>query len=157
VKGDPKVIELLNEVLTAELTAINQYFVHAKMCGNWGYEVLRKDKWDESIQDMKDADALIDRILLLDGVPNMQRYNPVMVGEDVAEMHRLDLQLELAAVERLNRAIAVCRDAGDNGTRTVLEEILGGEEEAVDHLEAQLELIDQVGLQNYLATQIHEE
>jgi len=157
MNGDPQVLQLLNEILTAELTAINQYFVHAKMCGNWGYERLRKDKWDASIDDMKDADVLIDRILLLNGVPNMQRYNPVTVGEDVAEMHRLDLAMEQGAVERLNRGIAACRDAGDNGTRVLLESILAGEEAAVDHLEAQLELIEQVGLQNYLATQILDE
>jgi bacterioferritin len=152
--ADSRVIDLLNEVLTAELTAVNQYFIHGKMCGNWGYERLAKDKRHESIEEMKDADRVIERILYLDGVPNMQRYNPVRVGENVSEMHRLDLDLERAAIGRLNAGIAVCREAGDNGTRAMLEEILEGEERSADHLQAQLTLIEQVGLQGYLAEQI---
>jgi len=148
------VVDLLNEVLTAELTAINQYFVHGKMCRNWGYERLAEDKRRESIEEMKDADRVIERILYLDGVPNMQRLFPVRVGESVPEMHQLDLQLEQEAVGRLNRGIAACRDAGDNGTRLLLEEILKGEEKAVDHLQAQLTLIAQVGAQQYLAEQM---
>ncbi len=154
MQGNAKIIELLNEVLTAELTAINQYFIHAKMCANWGFTKLFAEMHAESIDEMKDADKLIDRILFLEGVPNMQRMNPVMVGETVLEMHQLDLQLEQDAVHRLNRAIAACRDAGDNGTRVLLEGILAGEESAVDHLEAELDVIEQVGLQNYLATKI---
>ena len=126
-KGDPKVIEVLNEILTAELTAVNQYFVHAKMCKNWGLERLAKAKWDESIDEMKDADRLIDRILYLDGVPNMQRLNPVRVGEDPVEQHKLDLEMELAAVERYNNAIALAREAG----KTWLDAV-GEVREAVD-------------------------
>jgi bacterioferritin len=156
VRGDPKILEALNDVLTAELTAINQYFVHAKMCGNWGYQKLEKAKREESIDEMKDADRIIDRILFLDGTPNMQRLNPVRVGEDPIEQHRVDLALELEAVERLNKAIALCREQGDNGTREMLEEILSGEETAVDWLEAQLHIVDEIGKEAYLAEQIHE-
>lgn len=156
MKGDAQIIEALNECLTAELTAINQYFIHAKMAQNWGYERLYAEKRKESIEEMHDADKVIDRILYLDGVPNMQRLFPVAVGEDVKEMQELDLALEVAACARLNKAITLARDAGDNGTRVLLEDILKGEEHAVDHLEAQLELIDQVGLQNYLAELIRE-
>jgi bacterioferritin len=151
MKGDPQIIDALNEILTAELTAINQYFIHAKMCKNWGYNKLHEQKRHESIDEMKDADAIIDRILYLDGVPNMQRYNPVRVGEDVVEQHTLDLALETAAIERLNKAIAVCRDRGDNGTRELLERILKGEEHAADELEAQLRVIKEIGKENYLA------
>ena len=107
MKGDPAVIEALNDLLTAELTAINQYFVHAKMCANWGYKRLASKKRQESIEEMKDADAVIERILFLDGVPNMQRLYPVRVGEDPIEQHRLDLAVEVEAQERLNKAIAL--------------------------------------------------
>lgn len=156
MRGDPKIIEALNEVLTAELTAINQYFVHAKMCENWGYARLAKKKRDESLDEMRDAEVLIERVLFLEGVPNMQRLNPVRVGEDVVEQHRLDLEMERGAVERLNRAIALCREKGDNGTRALLEKILTGEEDAVDWLEAQLHQIEEMGKEPYLAEQIHE-
>jgi bacterioferritin len=156
VQGDPEIIELLNEALTAELTAINQYFIHAKMCENWGYERLAKKNYDESIDEMKDAEKVIERILFLDGVPNLQRLGSVLVGETVPEQHRLDLDLERAAVERYNRAIAVARDKGDNGTAELLEDLLVGEEDHADWLEAQLTLIDQVGLENYLAQQIRD-
>ena len=154
MKGDPKIIEALNDVLTAELTAINQYFIHAKMCANWGYKRTAKEKHDESIDEMKDADKIIDRILYLDGIPNMQRLNPVRVGESIPEMHKLDLEIEVAAVERLNKGIALAREHGDNGTRAMLEEILAGEEHAVDHLEAQLHLIEELGEAAYLAEMI---
>ena len=156
MRGDPQLIEALNEILTAELTAINQYFVHAKMCENWGYKRLHKKKWDESIDEMKDADKLIDRILFLDGTPNMQRLNPVRVGEDPVEQHRLDLAMELEAVARYNRAIALARDKGDNGTRELLEDNLVGEEESVEWLEAQLHIIEEIGKERYLAEMIHE-
>jgi bacterioferritin len=156
VRGDPQLIELLNEVLTAELTAINQYFVHAKMCENWGYQRLYKKKWDESIGEMKDADRLIERILFLDGTPNMQRLAPVRVGEDPVEQHRLDLAMELEAVARYNRAIALARDKADNGTRDLLEDLLRGEEEAVEWLEAQLHIVGEIGKEPYLAEQIKE-
>ena len=155
MKGDAKVIEALNDVLTAELTAINQYFVHAKMCDNWGYQRLASKKREESIEEMKHADNVIERILFLDGVPNMQRLNPVRVGEEPVEQHQVDLELELEAVQRINEAIALCRDKGDNGSRELLEEILEDEEESVDWLEAQLHLVEEVGRERYLAEQIN--
>jgi len=155
VRGDPQIVEALNAVLTAELTAINQYFVHAKMCRNWGYQKLAKKKHEESIGEMKDADALIERILFLEGVPNMQRLNPVRVGEDPIEQHRLDLDLEKEAVARLNEAIRLCHEKKDAGTRELLEHVLEGEEEGVDWLEAQLHLVEEVGKERYLAEQIH--
>ena len=156
MKGDDGIVEALNDVLTAELTAINQYFIHAKMCENWGYEKLRKKKWDESIGEMKHADAVIERILYLDGTPNMQRLYSVRVGENPIEQHELDLALEKEAVKRLNDAIKLCRERGDNGTRELLEGILTSEEEGIDWLEAQLHLVEEVGRKGYLAEMIHE-
>ncbi len=156
MRGDPKVIEALNDVLTAELTAINQYFVHAKMCENWGYQRLKERKREESIGEMKDAEELIERILYLDGVPNLQRLNPVGVGEDPVEQHKLDLALETAAIERLNKAIALSVEKGDNGSRALLEGILEGEEESADWLEGQLHIVDEIGKEQYLAEQIHD-
>jgi bacterioferritin len=155
VRGDPEVIEALNAVLTAELTAINQYFVHHKMCENWGYERLSAKKREESLEEMGDANAVIGRILYLDGVPNVQRMNPVRVGEDPVEQHRLDLGLETEAIGRLNEAIALCREKGDNGSRELLEGILKGEEQSADWLEAQLHIVDEIGKERYLAEQIH--
>ena len=155
MRGDPEVIELLNEVLTAELTAINQYFIHAKMCENWGLQRLAKHNYDESIDEMKDAEKVIERILHLDGVPNLQRLGSVLVGETVREQHRLDLDLEKAAIDRYNRGVAFAREKGDNGTAELLEDLLVGEEEHADWLEAQLHLIEIVGEQNYLAQHIH--
>ena len=154
MKGDPQVIDALSDVLAAELTAINQYFVHAKMCANWGYKKLAHKKREESIEEMKDADAIMERILYFDSVPNMMRMNPVKVGENPVEQHELDLALEVAAVERLNKAIALCVAKGDNGTRELLENILKGEEHSIDWLEAQLHLIKEVGKERYLAEQI---
>jgi bacterioferritin len=156
MQGDAKIIEALNDVLTAELTAINQYFIHHKMCENWGYARLSQKKRAESIGEMKDADRLIERILYFDGVPNMQRLYPVRVGEDPIEQHRLDLAVETEAIKRLNDAIALCREKGDNGTRHLLEEILQGEEEGADWLESQLHLVAEVGKEQYLAEQIHD-
>ena len=156
MKGDAKVIEVLNAVLTAELTAVNQYFIHHKMCDNWGYARLSHKKREESIDEMKDADAVIGRILYLDGVPNMQRLSPVQVGEDPIEQHRLDLALETDAIKRLNDGIALCREKGDNGTRELLEDILKGEESSADWLESQLHIVEQIGAERYLAEQIHE-
>ena len=153
--GDDEIIELLNEVLTAELTAINQYFIHAKMCRNWGYDRLAEHIRDESIDEMKHAEVLIDRILYFDGVPNMQRLSPLHIGETVAEQFEADLQVEYAAVERLNHGIAVCVAKGDNGTRELLAEILVSEEEHIDWLETQQETIRQIGIENYLAQQLH--
>ena len=156
MKGDPEVVEILNEILTAELTAINQYYVHYKMCENWGYAKLAKVKRDESMDEMRHADRVIDRILYLDGVPNMQRLFPVKVGTDPLEQHRLDLEVEVDAAERMNRAIALAREKGDNGTRELLEDMLKSEEHAIDWLEAQLGIVEQIGVERYLAQQIHE-
>jgi bacterioferritin len=156
VRGDPQVLEALNDVLTAELTAINQYFIHHKMCENWGYQRLSKKKYEESIDEMKDADHIIERLLYLEGVPNMQKLNPVRVGEDPVEQHKLDLELEKENIRRLNAAIALCREKADNGSRHLLEEILKGEEESADWLEGQLHIVDEVGKENYLAEQIHD-
>ena len=145
MKGDAGVIELLNAVLTNELTAINQYFIHHKMCENWGYQRLSVKKREESIEEMKHADEVIERILYFDGTPNMQRMNPVRVGEDPVEQHRADLAVETEAIARLNKAIALCREKSDNGTRELLERILKGEEEGADWLEAQLHIVDEIG------------
>ena len=156
MKGQAKLIEALNEILTGELTAINQYFIHAKMCDNWGYERLAHKNREESISEMKHADELIERILFLEGVPNMQRLDKVRVGETVPEQLTLDLKFEAVAVPRFNKAIALAVELGDNTTRELLERMLESEEDHVDWLESQLELIKQVGEQNYLAQQIRE-
>ncbi|HVN83494.1 MAG TPA: bacterioferritin [Candidatus Binatia bacterium] len=156
MKGNPKLIEMLNEILTGELTGINQYFVHAKMCANWGYKRLAERVRKESVDEMKHADELIERILYLEGVPNVQRLSKVRVGETVPEQFKLDHALEVEAVARLNKAIELAVDVHDNGTRELLEDILESEESHVDWLEAQFDLIKQVGVQNYLAQQIHE-
>jgi len=155
MQGSQAVLELLNDVLTAELTAVNQYFLHAKMCENWGYHRLAHHDREESIGEMKDADHLIERILYLEGVPNLQRLGTVGVGETVPEQLRLDLELERAAIDRLNRGIALCVAEGDNGSRDLLEEILEGEEEHADWLETQLALLDELGEAHYLAQQMH--
>jgi bacterioferritin len=157
MKGDAQIIDALNECLTAELTAINQYYIHGKMCENWGYKKLYAWKRKESIEEMKDADKIIERILYLEGVPNMQRLNPVRVGENVVEQHTLDLALETAAVERLNKAIKLCLDKNDAGTRELLEHILAGEEHSAEELEAHLHIIKEIGKENYLAQYIHED
>jgi len=156
MRGDPQLIEALNAVLTAELTAINQYFIHYRMCDNWGYLRLAKKKREESIDEMKDADQVIHRILYLEGVPNMQRMHPVRVGEDAVEQHRLDLALETEAIKRLNDAIELARAKGDNGSRELLETILEGEEHSADWLEGQLHIVEEIGKERYLAEQIHE-
>jgi bacterioferritin len=154
MRGDPEIIELLNEVLTSELTAINQYFIHAKMLSNMGYKRLAKKKREESIEEMHHADEVIERVLFLDGVPNMQRLFPVRVGEEPVEMHKLDLAVEVEARDRLNRGIALAVAKGDNGSRALLESILKSEEESIDWLETQLVLIDQLGREAYLAEQL---
>jgi bacterioferritin len=154
VKSDPAIIDLLNEVLTNELTAVNQYFLHARICENWGYDRLYEKFREESIDEMKDADELIERILYLEGLPNLQRYGKVDVGENVPEMFRLDLEVEKNAIATLNRGIELCRSKADNGSAELLEEILEGEEKHADWLETQLTAIDQVGAQNYLAEQL---
>jgi bacterioferritin len=156
MKGDQAIIDALNDVLTAELTAINQYFIHYKMCANWNYAKLAKKKKEESIEEMRHADEVIERILFLEGVPNMQRLSPVRVGEDPIEQHQVDLQLETEAVKRLNAGIELCVAKADNGTRALFEKLLLQEEESVDWHEAQLHLVQQLGKENYLAEQIHD-
>ena len=156
MQGNDDIIEFLNEVLTAELTAVNQYFVDAKMFANWGYERLGAKFREESIGEMKDADRLIERILYFDGMPNLQRLGTLRVGEHASEKLNAALQLEREAIERLNRGIALCVGHGDNGTRDLLEDILTGEEEHADWLESQLELISQLGDAHYLAQQIRD-
>lgn len=156
MKGEDKIIELLNDVLSAELTAINQYFVHAKMCKNWGINKIADIVRKESIDEMKHADQLMDRILFLEGIPNVQRLYKINVGETVKEQFESDLGLEKVAIDRLNKGIVVCRDLGDNGTRAMLEEILVSEEEHADWLETQLDLIGRVGEKPYLVENIYE-
>lgn len=155
MKGSDKVIECLNEVLTAELTAINQYFIHAKMLLNWGFERLGKQVYAESIDEMKHADQLIERILFLEGIPNVQRYNKINVGETVLEQFELDLKLEYDAIERLRNFVAICRDEKDEASRDLFEHILISEEEHTDWLEQQIGLIKQLGDSAYLAEQMH--
>jgi len=154
VQGDPAVLELLNDVLTAELTAVNQYFLDAKMFDNWGYAELAEHFRSESIGEMKDAEKLIDRILYLDGHPNVQRLGVVRTGETSNEKFALSLDLEREAIERLNGGIALCVDRGDNGSRALLEEILQGEEGHADWIETQLHLIGELGEVPYLAEMI---
>lgn len=154
MKGHPEIVELLNEVLTAELTAINQYFIHAKMCRNWGFDALAAKIRHESIDEMKHADQLIDRILYLEGLPNLQRYWKLHIGQSVAEQFAADRTLEIEAIARLNRAVAACVAHSDNGTRELLAGILVSEEEHLDWLETQIALMELVGAQNYLAQQI---
>ena len=156
MKGDPKVLTMLNTALKAELTAINQYFLHAEMCENWGYERLAEHTRKESIEEMRHAEKLMERILYLEGTPNMTDYFKINIGKDVAAQFKNDLQLEYDAVKRLNDFVEKCRDLGDNGSRDLLQHILEDEEEHVDWLEAQLGMIQEVGIQNYLAQQIHE-
>jgi bacterioferritin len=157
MKGDAKIIEVLNDVLTAELTAINQYFVHGEMCENWGFERLHHVIRKHSIGEMKHAEEVIERVLFLEGVPNVQRLGKINIGETVQEILKSDYALELEALPRLQEGIELCRKLGDNNSRHLLEEILEDEEEHVDWLEAQMSLIEQVGIQNYLAQQINEE
>ncbi len=157
MKGNPQIIQILNEVLTGELTSVNQYFLAAKICQNWGYQRLYKYLYKESIDEMKHADELIERILYLDGLPNVQKLDKVYTGETIPEQLKLDLQTEIQAVERLNKGIKLARELGDNGSAELLEHILVSEEEHIDWLEAQLELLKQVGEQNYLAQQIKED
>jgi bacterioferritin len=154
MKGNEEIVDLLNQLLTNELTAINQYFIHAKMCENWGYDRLAHKLRDESIDEMKHADQVISRILFLEGVPNLQRLHKIRVGETVKEQLESDLQLEYSAITFLNQGIAAARTASDNATEDLMTKILVSEEEHTDWIETQLELIRQVGEQNYLAQQI---
>jgi len=157
VKGDPKVIAVLSEVLKAELTAINQYFLHAEMCENWGYQKLAKHTRGESIEEMQHAEKLIEHILYLDGTPNMSDYFKINIGPNVKAQLENDLNVEYDAVKRLNKGIRTCVDAEDNGSRELLEGILTDEEEHIDWLEAQLHAISEMGIENYLAQHLHAE
>jgi len=154
VQGDPQVIELLNEVLTNELTAVNQYFLHARMQKNWGFTALGEHTYHESIDEMKHADELIERILFLDGHPNVQRLAPIRIGESVPEQFAADLGVEVRAIEVLRRGIVLCQDKGDTVSRLLLESILASEEEHVDYLETQLGLLQSLGEAHYLAAHL---
>jgi bacterioferritin len=154
---DPRIIDVLNEVLKAELTAINQYFLHAEMCENWGYDRLAKYVRKESIDEMKHAETLIERILFFEGVPNVTDYFKINIGKTVQQQLENDLRLEYEAIPRLNHCIAVCIEVGDNATREIFEHILLDEEQHVDWLEAQLGMIGEMGIANYLAQQMREE
>ncbi len=156
MKGDPRIIDALNEVLTGELTAVSQYFLHAKMCLNWGYAYLGKKIYEESIDEMKHADKLVERVLFLEGLPNLQRLGKLAIGTSVVEILKSDLALEIGTVPRLNAAIALCRNVGDNGTEELLMRILVDSESHVDWLEQQVGLVAQVGEPHYLAQQIRE-
>ena len=156
MRGHERVLELLNEVLTAELTATNQYFLDAKMYDNWGYVRLGEHFREQSIGEMKDADRLIERILYLEGHPNLQRLGTVRTGESALEKLRLALDLEREAVDRLNQGITLCAELSDNGTRELLEDVLEGEEDHADWLETQLELIDQIGEPLYLSQHVRD-
>lgn len=157
MKGNPEVLDFLQQVLQSELTAISQYFLHAEMLENWGYKGLGKYTKGEAIGEMKHAEAVLERMLFLDGQPNMQELNKLRIGQNVKQIHENDLALEYEAVARLNKAIASATAAGDNGTRELFERILKDEEGHVDFLEAQLTMIEQMGLPNYLVTQIEKE
>jgi len=156
MKGSPNIIDALNDILTAELTAVNQYFLHAKMCKNWGFKRLYEHIYKESIDEMKHADALVERILFLEGVPNVQRYWKINVGETVPEQLEIDVKMEYDAVERFRKAIRLCRDEGDETSAEMLEHMLESEEEHVDWLETQLPLLNTLGPQHYLSQQIHD-
>lgn len=155
MKGHKEIIEKLNEILTGELTAINQYFLHARICKDWGYAKIAKKVYEESIDEMKHAQWLIDRILFLEGLPNLQRLGELSIGETVHEQLKNDLKVEEVAIPRLKEAIELCVAHKDYGTRELLEKILVSEEEHVDWLESQLFVISEVGIENYLAQQIN--
>lgn len=154
MKGSKEVIDVLNEVLAAELVAISQYFLHAKMCKNWGYNAIADFIRKESIDEMRHAETLVDRILFLDGLPNLQRLDKLHIGTTVPEQLKCDLELEYAAVKRLNDGIALCREKGDHTSEALLRAILTAEEDHVDWIETQLNLIDKLGEVAYLAEQI---
>ncbi len=155
MKGSPDVIKVLNEVLRKELTGINQYFIHSKMCKNWGYEILAGMAWKESIEEMKHADRIIERILFLEGIPNLSAYDKINVGSSVQQQLNNDLGLEEGALVVLRSGIKTCLDADDNASRELLEHILVDEEEHVDWIETQIHQIKEIGVQNYLAQRIY--
>lgn len=154
MQGSPEVIELLNEALTAELTAINQYFGHAKICENWGFHRLAAKYREESIEEMQDAEKLMDRILLLDGMPNMQRMGSVRLGETVEEQLAVDKELEIAAIERYRRGVQLCLEQADVGTRELLEHLLVGEEHHLDWIETQEHIISEIGVARYIQSHL---
>ena len=154
MKGDPNVIKLLNDQLTNELTAINQYFLHSRIYRHWGFDKLGKKEYEESIGEMKHADQLIERILMLDGLPNLQALHKLMIGETVPEILNCDLQLELVSQKTVKEGIALCEQSRDYVSRDLFQHILDDTEEHIDWLETQIELIEQVGLQNYLQSQM---
>jgi bacterioferritin len=157
MKGDPNIIRLLNAQLTNELTAVNQYFLHARMYRHWGLEKLGKKEYDESIGEMKHADKLIDRILMLDGLPNLQALHKLMIGENTEEMLGCDLQLEQISQKTVKEGMAAAEAIGDYVSRDILLDILEDTEEHIDWLETQLDLIGRIGIQNYLQSQMEDE
>jgi bacterioferritin len=156
MQGDPRIIDMLNQVLRKELTGINQYFIHSRMCENWRYQRLEKVHYDESIDEMKHADAIIKRIIFLDGVPNVSDYDPIRVGRNVREQFDNDLALEMAALDVLRRGIRLCLEGSDDATRELLEHLVTDEERHVDWIEAQKHQIGEIGYENYLAQQIRD-
>jgi bacterioferritin len=154
VKGNAKVIEVLSQCLKAELTAINQYFLHSEMCENWGYERLAKQIKKESIEEMVHAEKLMERILFLDGTPNMSDYFKINIGATVEQQFRNDVEVEYDAVKRLNAGVKTCSEVGDNGSKMLLEQLLSDEEHHIDWLEAQLHAITEMGIKNYLTEQL---
>ncbi|MGV3654013.1 MAG: bacterioferritin [Noviherbaspirillum sp.] len=156
MKGDPNIVKLLNAQLTNELTAINQYFLHARMYRHWGLEKLGKKEYEESIEEMKHADMLINRVLMLDGLPNLQALHKLMIGENTPEMLDCDLKLEYLSQKTLKDGIAACETAGDYVSREILVTILDATEEHIEWLETQIELIAKIGLENYLQSQMGE-
>lgn len=154
MKGHPEIIKALNNILCSELTAINQYFLHARMCKNWGYQKLGDIIYKESIDEMKHASVITDRVLYLDGVPNLQKLGKLNIGTDVKEQFESDLDMEKSAIDNLQTAIELCISHHDSGTRSLLEKILVDEENHADYLEAQLNVINTIGLENYLSQQL---
>jgi len=154
MKGDPQILDALNRALTLELTAINQYFCQARMCDHWGFHKLGKKHYEESISEMKHADAIIQRILFLEGAPEIARYDVIRVGTDAKEQLQNDLKMELSGVQHYNAAVDLCTRVKDSGTRELLEPILTESEESVNWLETQLSLIEKIGLDNYLTEQM---
>ncbi len=157
MKGSKKVIDALNDGLTIELTAINQYFIQSRMCANWGLHKLAQHHYHESIEEMQHAQLLIDRIIFLEGVPEIARYDVIRAGTDVKEQLEFDLEVEARASKTYNQTVAICNDEQDAATREIVVRIIRESEESLDWLETQLELIDRVGLKNYLQSQMGEE